>query len=94
MPTPNLGLPLITGNMTANVPRDMNALAEAVDNAFGNLDELATKSEVSEVSNALTMHLNAELPHKFKNEKDSNAIYRWGFGVDNIGPYFGIEKVV
>ena len=31
MPTTNLGLPTITGNMTADVVRDMNALAEEVD---------------------------------------------------------------
>lgn len=31
--TANLGLPLIDANMTADVPRDMNALAEAVDTA-------------------------------------------------------------
>ncbi|WP_218832076.1 pyocin knob domain-containing protein [Paenibacillus campinasensis] len=31
--TPNLGLPLIDENMTADVPRDMNALANAVDTA-------------------------------------------------------------
>lgn len=31
--TPNLGLPLIDGAMTADVPRDMNALANAVDTA-------------------------------------------------------------
>ncbi|MCG7386866.1 phage tail protein [Paenibacillus sp. ACRRY] len=31
--TPNLGLPLIDGAMTADIPRDMNALANAVDTA-------------------------------------------------------------
>ncbi|SDC86712.1 Phage tail fibre repeat-containing protein [Paenibacillus sp. CF095] len=31
--TPNLGLPLIDSAMTADVPRDMNALANAVDSA-------------------------------------------------------------
>jgi phage-related tail fiber protein len=31
--TANLGLPLIDANMTADVPRDMNALANAVDSA-------------------------------------------------------------
>jgi phage-related tail fiber protein len=35
--TPNLGLPLIDGAMTADVPRDMNALANAVDTAVGNV---------------------------------------------------------
>lgn len=40
MPTDKLNLPLITENMIANVPRDMNALAEAVDDAAGT--DLAT----------------------------------------------------
>lgn len=34
MATPNYYLPLITGNMTADVVRDMNALAEATDEAI------------------------------------------------------------
>lgn len=42
MPTLNLGLPLLTGNMTADVVRDMNALAEAVDAKAGSADGLAT----------------------------------------------------
>lgn len=40
--TANLGLPLIDGSMTADVPRDMNALAQAVDvaviEAIGNVE--------------------------------------------------------
>ncbi|OPG98995.1 hypothetical protein B2I21_07520 [Chryseobacterium mucoviscidosis] len=35
--TPNLGLPLISENMTANVPRDMNALAQAIDESVGDI---------------------------------------------------------
>lgn len=35
MPTTNLGLPTITGNMTADVVRDVNALAESIDNKVG-----------------------------------------------------------
>ncbi|OCX65489.1 hypothetical protein BFM98_00170 [Lysinibacillus sp. AR18-8] len=46
MTTPNFNLPLITGNMTADVPRDMNALAEATDGA------------ITQVGNQLTEHLN------------------------------------
>jgi len=37
--TPNLGLPLIDGNMTADVPRDHNALANALDTAITELHE-------------------------------------------------------
>ena len=34
MATPNYNLPTITGNMTADVVRDVNALAEATDTAI------------------------------------------------------------
>lgn len=47
MPTENLGLPTISGNMTADVVRDMNALAEAVDAAAGADGSLASKSDLS-----------------------------------------------
>lgn len=42
MATDKLGLPKITGNMTADVVRDLNALADAVDNIAGKSDGLAT----------------------------------------------------
>lgn len=35
MPTPKLNLPLISGNMSADVPRDMNALAQKIDSLAG-----------------------------------------------------------
>jgi hypothetical protein len=41
--TPKIGLPLIDGNMTADVPRDMNALADAVDAAT---DSAATPNKI------------------------------------------------
>lgn len=41
MPTTKLGLPTITDNMTNDVPRDLNALAEAIDNKAGVPDGLA-----------------------------------------------------
>lgn len=44
--TPNLGLPLIDGAMTADIPRDMNALANAVDTAV----EVAIGDAVAEVT--------------------------------------------
>lgn len=41
MATTNLGLPLIAGNNTADVVRDMNALANAVDGKAGAVSGLA-----------------------------------------------------
>ena len=42
MPTTKLDLPLIDGSNTADVVRDLNALANAVDNKAGASDGLAT----------------------------------------------------
>ena len=60
MPTTNLGLPLITGNMTANVPRDMNALAEEIDAKVASkvvVEGLATKTSVATIDEKVTTHL-------------------------------------
>lgn len=35
--TPKAGLPLVDPNMTADVPRDLNALAQAVDDALSDV---------------------------------------------------------
>lgn len=43
--TPNLGLPLIDSNMTADVPRDVNALANAVDAAVGDMSSVPTDAK-------------------------------------------------
>ncbi|WP_339273700.1 pyocin knob domain-containing protein [Paenibacillus sp. FSL W8-0426] len=49
--TPNLGLPLIDGAMTADVPRDMNALANAVDTAVeAAIDEAVSGVTVPDAS--------------------------------------------
>lgn len=70
MPTTNLGLPLIAGNMTANVPRDMNALAEEIDL------KVAGKQEIVDVSNALTTHLADSVKHITGSERNkwNNAV--------------------
>lgn len=50
MPTSRLGLPTITGNMTNDMVRDLNALAEAVDEKVAPknaTDNLATKDELT-----------------------------------------------
>lgn len=50
--TPNLGLPLIDSNMTADVPRDHNALVNALDTAIGDVLSVPTSSK--EVAGAIT----------------------------------------
>lgn len=45
MPTTNLGLPLIAGNMTADVVRDMNALAKELDFKVASKQTLETHLE-------------------------------------------------
>lgn len=57
MTTPNYNLPLITGNMTSDVPRDMNALADATDGAI--------KSVANQSGTNLSQHAQ-ELPTKTK----------------------------
>lgn len=52
MSTEKLGLPLITGNMANDVPRDLNALAEAVDNKAASAADLAAH----EAENATGAH--------------------------------------
>jgi|GEM_PF-3967536 len=85
--TPNAGLPLIEPNMTANVPRDFNALAEAVDGAIGELRDsiedinvdipdatLTTKGKVqlSSATNS-TAEDRAATPKAVKDAMDSAA---------------------
>lgn len=50
--TPKNGLPLIDSSMTADVPRDLNALAHAVDSLIGDMDSVPTASK--EVAGAIT----------------------------------------
>lgn len=57
MATTNYNLPTITGNMTADVVRDMNALAEATDDAI--------KSVSDQADSSLSQHA-LELPTKTK----------------------------
>lgn len=61
MATTNYNLPTITGNMTSDVVRDMNALAEATDGAIKQavegVDLSQITQEVSKVDTKLTQHL-------------------------------------
>ena len=61
MATTNYNLPTITGNMNADVVRDMNALAEATDaaikTAVDGVDLSAVEGEIATVSGDLATHL-------------------------------------
>jgi hypothetical protein len=67
MATTNYNLPTITGNMNADVVRDMNALAEATDTAIkqavGSVDLSVVEGEIADVSNDLTAHLADGVKH-------------------------------
>jgi|GEM_PF-3664354 len=52
MPTTKLGLPTITGNQSADIPRDLNALANAIDEKAGTADGLARLNSEGKVINA------------------------------------------
>jgi len=58
MPTPKLNLPLIEGANTADVVRDMNALANAVDTNVGlaieNLSSAAVDITIADTANYYT----------------------------------------
>lgn len=61
MATTNYKLPTITGNMTSDVVRDMNALAEATDSAIkeavDGVDLTEITQEIGKVDTKLTQHL-------------------------------------
>ncbi|MGN7478935.1 hypothetical protein ACTHOQ_13890 [Solibacillus silvestris] len=61
--TPILGLPLIDRNMFADVPKDMNALAKAIDDAVGPLGAIALKSEVDVLKRFLDEHTRDNIKH-------------------------------
>lgn len=54
MTTPNYNLPTISGNMTADVVRDMNALAEAADSA---IKEAIDNVDLSGINTKLDIHI-------------------------------------
>lgn len=64
MATPNYNLPTITGNMTPNVVRDMNALAEATDaaikEAVDGVDLSQVTQEITAVKTDLATHKGEE----------------------------------
>lgn len=60
MATPNYNLPTISGNMTADVVRDMNALAEATDSA---IKEAIDNVDLSGINTKLDTHIKDDLGH-------------------------------
>lgn len=60
MATPNYNLPTISGNMTADVVRDMNALAEATDSA---IKEAVDNVDLSAVDTKISTHLADDVNH-------------------------------
>ena len=66
MPTPKLNLPTINANMTADVVRDFNALAQAVDNSVPSKEEVnrhqvitSTQAPTNQTSGAIWFELGA-----------------------------------
>jgi len=60
MATPNYNLPTISGNMAADVVRDMNALAEATDSA---IKEAIDNVDLSAVDTKISTHLADDVNH-------------------------------
>lgn len=83
MATTNYNLPTITGNMTADVVRDMNALAEATDSAIkqavDGVELSQITQEVSKVDTKLTQHLDDMVKHNqfMDGQKKMQAILGW-----------------
>ena len=64
MATTKLGLPTVTSNMSADVPRDLNALAEAVDAVVASKAELeATNTAVGQAKQETTAHIADYVKH-------------------------------
>ena len=80
MPTPNLNLPLIDRNMFADVPKDMNALAYAVDDAVGPGGKIALRQDLQSLQKALNNHINDNTKHLTPVERAG-----WNQAVQDIG---------
>lgn len=91
MATPNYNLPTISGNMTADVVRDMNALATATDGAIKTAVSSIDLTKIDQVDSRLTAHLEDSMPHKYV---DGGKTYRWGFRTVNGEPQMIYEEVI
>lgn len=80
MPTPNLNLPTIDRNMFVDVPRDMNALAYAVDDAVRPNGKIALRQDLQSLQQSLNNHINDNIKHVTQPERDG-----WNKAVVDIG---------
>ena len=80
MPTPNLNLPLIDRNMFADVPRDMNALAYAIDDSVRPNGKIALRQDLQSLQQTLNNHINDNVKHVTKPERDG-----WNKAVADLG---------
>lgn len=94
MATPNYNLPTISGNMTADVVRDMNALATATDGAIKTAVSSIDLSKIEQVDSRLTAHLEDKAQHnQFIHE---GKLHQIGFGYNpTLGCFtFSIREVI
>ena len=71
MATTNYSLPTITGDMTADVVRDLNALADAVDVAIKQAVGTVDLSEIENAINELREHVADNVRHITAKERES-----------------------
>lgn len=85
MSTPNLNLPKISGNMAADIVRDMNALADAVDQNAAKASLLASHiaEDAEDAHNAASISV-ADVDNKFTGTNVESVLNELFTSVDNI----------
>lgn len=98
MATTNYNLPTITGNMTADVVRDMNALAEATDGAIKEAVDGVDLSTVTQQIDAVDQRVTTHLADKAKHNQfmHEGVLHQIGFGYNpTLGCFtYSIREVV
>ncbi|MDH6675715.1 hypothetical protein M2277_006436 [Paenibacillus sp. LBL] len=89
--TANLGLPLIDANMTADVPRDMNALANAVDTAVTEAVEGVTVPDATTTQKGI-VQLNDTLTSTNKTQAATADALRRVYDEALAGKQLGVEQ--
>lgn len=86
MATENYNLPTITGNMTADVVRDVNALAEATDTAIKVAVDSVDLSQIEQEISAVDTKVNEHLADyaQFKSETESGKVSKSGDTMQGI----------
>lgn len=86
MATTNYNLPTITGNMTADVVRDFNALAEATDTAIKVAVDSVDLSQIEQEISAVDTKVNEHLADyaQFKSETESGKVSKSGDTMQGI----------